>query len=160
MSKFQEKYENYLRHANANTNDELAHFGVPGMKWGVRKSTYKSLNRRQRKALKAYSTTGAYAEQIRKRSKTMDRSSNQYKKASAYVKNADAYKSKLERVLGTKINNDSSRGSATNSILLNHLVGFGVLGDATNAVTRRLRASTQRNMSDKALKEYLGKKKK
>ena len=115
MSKFQEKYEDYLRHANVGAKDELAH---------------------------------------------LDRSSNKYKKASAYVKNADAYKSKLERVLGTKINNDSSRGSAINSVLLNHLVGFGVLGNATNAVTRRLRANTQRNMSDKALKEYLGKKKK
>ena len=33
-------------------NDELAHYGVPGMKWGVRKSEYKAMSRGQRKALR------------------------------------------------------------------------------------------------------------
>lgn len=28
---------------------ELYHYGVPGMKWGVRKSDYKTMNRQQRK---------------------------------------------------------------------------------------------------------------
>lgn len=31
---------------------ELKHYGVPGMKWGVRKSVYKSMNRQQRKEAK------------------------------------------------------------------------------------------------------------
>lgn len=31
-------------------DDELMHYGVRGMKWGVRKSVYKSMNRQQRKA--------------------------------------------------------------------------------------------------------------
>lgn len=30
-------------------NNELYHYGVQGMKWGVRKSAYKSMNRQQRK---------------------------------------------------------------------------------------------------------------
>lgn len=30
-------------------SDELCHYGVKGMKWGVRKSVYKSMNRQQRK---------------------------------------------------------------------------------------------------------------
>lgn len=30
-------------------NEELRHYGVKGMKWGVRKSDYKSMNRQQRK---------------------------------------------------------------------------------------------------------------
>lgn len=32
------------------TDLELYHHGVKGMKWGVRKSVYKSMNRKQRKA--------------------------------------------------------------------------------------------------------------
>lgn len=35
---------NYVR-----TDMELYHYGVKGMKWGVRKSVYKSMNRQQRK---------------------------------------------------------------------------------------------------------------
>ena len=80
---FQKDYENYLCHSGFISEEELAHFGVPGMKWGVRKSTYKSLNRRQRKALKAYSTTGAYTEQMRSASKNKRLSSERRKKASA-----------------------------------------------------------------------------
>ena len=156
---FQKDYENYLCHSGFISEEELAHFGVPGMKWGVRKSTYKSLNRRQRKALKAYSTTGAYTEQMRSASKNKRLSSERRKKASAYVKNADAYRGKLESVLGTKINNKSSYGSAMNSALLNKFFGAGLAGIGVNAVTRRIRANKQRNMSDKDLKNYLGNKK-
>lgn len=31
---------------------ELYHYGVPGMKWGIRKSVYKSMNRQQRKEIR------------------------------------------------------------------------------------------------------------
>lgn len=44
---------NYVR-----TDTELYHYGVPGMKWGVRKSVYKSMNKQQRKeARKKYYNT-------------------------------------------------------------------------------------------------------
>lgn len=29
--------------------EDIMHYGVKGMKWGVRKSVYKSMNRQQRK---------------------------------------------------------------------------------------------------------------
>lgn len=32
------------------SEDELMHFGVKGMRWGVRKSEYKSMSKSQRKA--------------------------------------------------------------------------------------------------------------
>ena len=32
------------------SSDELYHYGVKGMKWGVHKSVYKSMNKQQRKA--------------------------------------------------------------------------------------------------------------
>ena len=34
---FQKEYENYLVHSGIISEEELAHYGVPGMRWGVRK---------------------------------------------------------------------------------------------------------------------------
>lgn len=147
-SKFQERYEDYLHHASTSSSSELAHFGVPGMKWGVRKGTYKSLNRRQRKALKGYSVRA----QVSAAAKQTGRNSN-------YVKQTGAYKKRLEKALGTKINDESSKGSFKNSSLLRGLVG-GIPLSGVTQVVRANRANKQANMSQKELSEYLGKKKK
>ena len=148
MSKFQEKYESYLRHANASKEDELAHFGVPGMKWGVRKSVYKSLNRRQRKALKAYGTGRHGADIMEKAGRP--------KSSTKSIRN---YKSKLEKAMGVKINDKSAAGSGKNSIILRQLT-LGLPGNVATAIARSSRMNRQSNMSNSELKKYLGKRRK
>ena len=39
----------YLCDGSFYSKDELKHYGVPGMKWGVRKERYKAMNRHERK---------------------------------------------------------------------------------------------------------------
>ena len=144
---FQKEYENYLVHSGIISEEELAHYGVPGMKWGVRKSVYKSLNRRQRKALKSY---GQYRQ-----------GSDMLKKGGNYDahKKAKAYKSKLEKAMGIKINDKSAVGSSRNSQLLTGILG-GIAPTAITGIARASRANNQMNTSTSDLKDYLGKKKK
>lgn len=47
---------------------DIEHYGVKGMKWGVRKSEYKSMSRAQRKQVrKDYKTAKAYGKRIQRR---------------------------------------------------------------------------------------------
>lgn len=89
----QKEYESYL-----------AHYGVPGMKWGVRKEQYKSMTRMQKKSLKAL---GEYAQSYNRHQKRLAKG----KKLSArQIRQDEAYKSVkkgLERVLKVKINDKS-----------------------------------------------------
>lgn len=41
-----------MKYIIKNDNNELMHYGVMGMKWGVRKSVYKSMNKQQRKEIR------------------------------------------------------------------------------------------------------------
>ena len=42
--------EYFVYNGGLYSTDELKHYGVKGMKWGVHKSVYKSMNKQQRKA--------------------------------------------------------------------------------------------------------------
>lgn len=148
MSKIQEEYKDYLYHAGFITEDELAHYGVPGMKWGVKKSVYKTLNRRQRKALRAYGT-GRHGADIMEKT-------GQPKSSTKSVRN---YKSKLEKAMGIKINDKSAAGSGKNSIIVRQLT-MGLPGNVATTIARSSRMNRQSNMSNSELKKYLGKKKK
>ncbi len=144
---FQKEYEDYLVHSGVITEEELAHYGVPGMKWGVRKSVYKSLNRRQRRALKSYGTMREGANRLKKRGNYSGH------------REANKYKAKLERAMGIKINDESAAGSSKNGSLIRGLVG----GVPADLAVRASRASTYKklsNQSNSEMREYLGKKKK
>lgn len=75
------------------------------------------------------------------------------------TKSVRNYKSKLEKAMGIKINDESAAGSGRNSLILTQLA-LGLPGNIATAIARSSRMNRQSNMSDKALKEYLGKKKK
>lgn len=74
MSKFQERYEDYLMH-----------YGIKGMKWGVRKKTYKSLNKYQRRVLRGVATAAAEREKMHNMDKGVQ---------SKYNRKISKYKSK------------------------------------------------------------------
>lgn len=70
MSKFQERYEDYLRHASINAEDELAHYGVPGMRWGVRRHHFRNWS--QKKEDKYY-TENRVRRQLNRNNRTVAR---------------------------------------------------------------------------------------
>lgn len=73
--------------------DYFMHYGVPGMKWGVRKDRYKSMSRSERKSAKAKykSNMKANREQYKtakkKASKVYERDISEYTKASDKLNN-------------------------------------------------------------------------
>lgn len=86
--KFQEKYEKFLVSNGLIEPNAIKHYGVKGMKWGVRKSVYKSLTRDQRKALRgAAETSRAASDQRRSIAK---RSAKLNKKLVKYNKRGNA----------------------------------------------------------------------
>jgi hypothetical protein len=60
-------------------DNELKHFGVPGMKWGVRKEQYKQLNRQQKRQVKDYAKLRKQKQvraQLEKRHKELEKTLN------------------------------------------------------------------------------------
>lgn len=64
--KFQEKYEKFLESNGLADPNAIKHYGVKGMKWGVRKAVYKSLTRDQRKALRGAAESSRVASDQRR----------------------------------------------------------------------------------------------
>ena len=139
---FQKEYEDYL-----------AHFGVPRMKWGVRKSVYKSMNRNQKRALRAYATSvGRHTSVFASRDSA---------KVKARKKADDRQKARLEKALGTKINSASAAGSYKNHNLANYLLN--PIGNVGSVIANSVRSSRNKGyseMSAKELNEFVGSKKK
>ena len=86
--KFQEKYENFLVTNGLIEPNAIKHYGVKGMKWGVRKSVYKSLTRDQRKALRGAAETSRVASDQRR--SIAKRSAKLNKKLVKYNKRGNA----------------------------------------------------------------------
>lgn len=87
MSKFQERYEDFLMH-----------YGIKGMKWGVRKETYKSLNKYQRRVLRGVASGAAEREKMHKMNSGVQRAYN--RKISKYKAKGNKEKvAKYEKAL-------------------------------------------------------------
>lgn len=93
-------------------SDYLVHYGVPGMKWGVRKSVYKTLDRGQKRTLKDYAQRASLYTAIRsKASIRQDKSSKAYAKAVSKAFKLDH--DRVSKLLNTKIDDvlAASRGA-------------------------------------------------
>lgn len=98
--KFQEQYSNYIEH-----------YGTRGMRWGVRKEQYKSLNRQQKKSLKAYGSYRSIASKIlQKKAKGKATISD-----IEFLKKDKKIKAKLEKALNIKIDDVSAEVSSKRS---------------------------------------------
>lgn len=107
---FQQEYSNYL-----------IHHGIKGMKWGVRKSVYKSLNRKQKKQLQKYQLNDLSISRNINYYKRMQNSKFSSQKAKDLYKNAEASltllqnkfrskkKTELSKALNTKIKDLDNR---------------------------------------------------
>lgn len=155
---FQKEYENYLVHSGIISEEELAHYGVPGMKWGVRKSTYKKLNRNQKRALKAYAQAGALnAGTYTKFSKL--KGTPKASRSKSRLKLQAKVKARLEKAIGEKINDESAKSNARASMIMRQVLGGIPLNAATTGIRER-RFARLGNMDQSFVNDYLKNKKK
>ena len=170
---FQKEYENYLAHSSHMDSSELLHYGVPGMKWGVRKSTYSKLNKYQKRALRSYAQTEALGQSARKASKNRIKSVGNFAKdykigfLKTAAKRAQSRNEKkinpkeqakikklLEKSIGESINDESAKSSARASLIKTSILG-GPLMTAAKTGLRMKRVSNLKNMDKEWIDAYL-----
>ena len=118
-------------------SNELKHYGVPGMKWGVRKEQYKQLGKKQKKVLRSYGTYYS-GRAIKLRDKRAAGKLGEVK--TRELKNIEKMKKNIERALKVKIDDvsASSNGKISRFIFGGagpSLIMGASLSGATGAIT-------------------------
>lgn len=111
----------------------LIHYGIPGMKWGVRKATLKTMSRSERKATKA-----KYKQNLKENRKQFYKA---YKKANNnYEKNISEY-TKASNKMNKKFDRDSHKIEKTHKNYSDKVSMFGGNSVVANTIKSNIKTS-------------------
>lgn len=111
----------------------LMHYGVPGMKWGVRKSSLKGMSRSERKATKA-----KYKQNLKDNRKQYYKA---YRKANKnYEKNISEY-TKAKDKMNKKFDRDSNKIEKTHNDYADKVSMFGGNSAVANTIKSNIKTS-------------------